>query len=124
MRDTFFRLDEVQLDAVAIAPLRFLPRSLIHLVSYSTDMIINDLSQPVSDAQRLVLRQCMPGRERKIFTKCVLFGSVECLLQDTDSGHWVERGLSFFPLYTGIFHIHAARSSRLHQEFHARLTLL
>src|SRR5450631_2877147 len=64
--------------------LRFLALGIINFMSYSTDMVIDDFAQPIRDAERLVLRQRMPGSEGKILAKGVLFRGIESLLRDAN----------------------------------------
>src|SRR5450631_4360327 len=64
--------------------LRFFALGIIHFMSYSTDMVIDDFAQPIRDAEWLVLRQRMPGSEGKNFAKRVLFRGIESLLRHTN----------------------------------------
>lgn len=72
-------------DAVARCS-RFLALGIVHLMSNSTDMVINDFPQPIRNAEGLVLRQRMPWRKRQILAKFVLFRGIERLRQYTNSG--------------------------------------
>ena len=118
-----FRVDGVR-QSEFLSHSRLLPFGVIHFMSYSTYTVIDDFAQSVRDAERLVLRQRMPGGEGKIFAKCVLLGRIESLRWNTDSGHLVERSLCFRPLDSGVLDIHTVGSSGLYQELHAGITVL
>jgi hypothetical protein len=71
----------------------FLPSGVIHLMPYSTDVVVNYFAQSVGDAQRFMFGEPMPGCERKIFTELVLFASIEDLSWYVYRCHPVERSL-------------------------------
>src|ERR1035441_1964553 len=112
-------------DRVAVArSSRFFALGIVHFMSNSADMVINDFPQPIRDAEGLVLRQSMPGSEGQIFAKLVLLRRIESLPRDTNRRYLRERCLRLLPLDPRILNIHWVWAACLHQEFHTRIIVL
>lgn len=82
-----------------------------------TDRLVNRLPQPVDPADRPMLRQRVPGVERKVVTEQVLFPAIKILSWHNDVGYGSEGRVRLLPFDAGVFDGHVlGRVLALHLE--------
>jgi len=95
-----------------VSALRLLALGAIQFVSGTADTLVDNFPQTIDASKRLMLRQRMPWRERKILAKRVLLGCIEVLLRNTNRCDLVERGVGF--------NSSTGRGTRLDDSYSAR----